>query len=292
MTLKLPEHLRPTTKGVAENAVASVLLDWASKLYGQALLLIPSWLLVKFLAVPTTDREWLVWLLGTYIVLTLGWAAFEFARTQRARRAPVAPTSGAGRELTQNALPPSRSPTYLRDIRLYLENEPHSKKIRLLAHSTVDTERLRLAVDTSVAASTKPEQTLNRWHDRRRVRLKDWGSLIKDEQVAIDLTGFEEAAIEGIMGWRPDGCRMWWGEDKSTGLGIPQGVTRCRLAIIGPSGSQYYYFMLVRIHCPSPGEDVFFIIDRDGIEFPARWDAEDSAMSMIGGLQTGDLNSK
>jgi hypothetical protein len=65
----LPDWLRPTGKGLAENIIAGAVLWGVSVILSAAL---------AWLAAPQSDKEWVKWFLCSLIVFSVAWVAFAF----------------------------------------------------------------------------------------------------------------------------------------------------------------------------------------------------------------------
>src|SRR5689334_19591481 len=63
---RLPDWLRPTQRGIADNIVSTALLAVVGMVFS---------CLLTWLAGPHTDREWVSWFLYSLMILSLAWVA-------------------------------------------------------------------------------------------------------------------------------------------------------------------------------------------------------------------------
>ena len=156
-------------------------------------------------------------------------------------------------------------PEYLKGIGLGVGG---AEPLLLNGTSAVTTDRLRVFVDYSEYRSG--------WMEKTRAFIGEIKEPVKGQTEHLQLVYYEKD--------RPNAgqIKLWWGEPTKDhpvtqsifdGAPLPAVLIRARLAIVGPSGEQHYYFLLVR-SAENVGTQVGVIAQHDSGDWIENWEKE------------------
>jgi hypothetical protein len=177
------------------------------------------------------------------------------------------PPSSASNVLCWDGLcPPTHlkpGPQYLKEIGI---GSSPGQPLSLQATSVVTAERLRVFVDYSEYRSG--------WMPKTRAFIGELKEPVKGkiERLPLIYSATKESAGTNTL---------WWGDPSQNNAvttpayspSIPAIIVRARVAVIGPSGEQHYYFMLVR-GAENVGTYVGVIPEHDSGDWIESWENE------------------
>jgi hypothetical protein len=211
------------------------------------------------------NQYWYPALMGGLIASYVGIFIYAETTAPPASHAPPAVSSPFQLCFDGPCLPAHKKPgpEYLKEIGL---GPAGAEPLALQGISVVTTDRLRMFVDYSEYRSG--------WMPRTRAFIGEFKEPVKNAIERLQLIYSQKKENAGAN-------TLWWGDPQQNNAvttplytsTIPAFIVRARVAIIGPSGEQHYYFLLVR-DAANDGTYVGIIPEHDSGDWIEAWEKD------------------